>query len=150
MTILAVSAFENKPLRTDFTMTGTITSNGSIGEIGGVYDKVGAAEAAGIKLVLVPKVPKTDQEDELYLLVQTNFGIPVVQVANISQTAYFAFNKNINGLANETTYNFFTDYHIGSLSNPTLNCTALCNYSIFGSLLNTTVNLTRNNCILCL
>jgi uncharacterized protein len=144
MAMLAVSAFENKPLRTDFTMTGTISSDGSIGEIGGVYDKVGAAKGSGLDLILVPKVPQGNSEGELYLLVQTNFGIPLVQVANISQAAYFALNSSVSGKPNETTYNFYTDYNVGSLPNATINCTASCNYTIFNKLLNATFNLTRN------
>ncbi|MGI0100820.1 MAG: S16 family serine protease [Candidatus Micrarchaeaceae archaeon] len=144
MTMLAISAFENRPLRTNFTMTGTISSNGSIGEIGGVYDKISAAKAAGIKLALVPKVAADNQEDELYLLVQTNFGMPLVQVANISQAAYFAFNSNINGNANKTTYDFYTNYYVGALPNASISCTELCNETIFGKLLNDTFKLTRN------
>ena len=144
MTILAVSAFTNIPLRKDFTMTGTISGNGSIGQIGGVYDKASAAKASGADLILVPKVAQTDPEDELYLLVQTNFGIPLVQVANISQAAYFAFNSDINGLSNETEYNFYTDMHAPELPQAGINCSALCNYTIFGYLLNSTFNLTHN------
>lgn len=142
MTMLAVSAFTGKPLRTDFTMTGTISANGSIGEIGGVYDKVGAAKNNGIKLVLVPKVQSTDPEDELYLLVQTNFGIPLVQVANISQAAYFAF-SNISGTANMTNYSFYRNYNVASLPVANLSCTGYCNETLFGDLLNATFNLTR-------
>lgn len=144
MTMLAVSAFENRKLRNDFTMTGTITPNGTIGEIGGVYDKVAAAKNAGMHLVLVPKVPKNDPENELYLLVQTNYGIPLVQVSNISQASYFAFNSSVSGAANMTSYNFYTDYNVGSIPNASINCTMSCNTTIFGLLLNTTFNLTRN------
>ena len=144
MTMLAVSAFENRPLRSDFTMTGTISSNGSIGEIGGVYDKSAAAVAAGMALILVPKVSRNDPEDELYLLVQTNFGIPLVQVANISQAAHFAFNSSINGRANETTLNFYTNYNAESLPNATIMCTSSCNYTLFNRLLNATFKLTNN------
>ena len=143
MTILAVSVLDDKPINTGFTMTGTISANGSIGEIGGVYDKVSAAKAAGINFVLVPKVSNTDPEDELYLLVQTNFGIPLIQVANISQAAYFALTPNPNIQNNLTTYNFYTNYNVSSLPNASINCTQSCNYDIFYKLLNSTFNLTR-------
>ncbi|MDE1870997.1 MAG: hypothetical protein KGI06_02030 [Candidatus Micrarchaeota archaeon] len=143
MALLAVSAFNNRQLRSDFTMTGTIASNGSIGEIGGVYDKVGAAKVASMRLVLVPKVPKNDPENELYLLVQTNYGIPLVQVANVSQAAHFAFNGSISGAANETSYNFYRNYNLQSVPNASINCTSSCNTTIFRKLLNATFNLTR-------
>ncbi|HII09721.1 TPA: hypothetical protein HA310_01235, partial [Candidatus Micrarchaeota archaeon] len=143
MTMLAVSALTNRRLRSDFTMTGTILSNGSIGQIGGVYDKTGAAKSAGVDLVLVPKVPQTSNEDELYLLVQTNFGIPLVQVANVSQAAHFAFNSSISGLNNETTYSFIANYNLARLPAASINCSASCNYSTFGALQNSTAALTR-------
>jgi len=144
MTVLAVSAFENEPLRTNFTMTGTISSNGTIGEIGGVYDKTGAAKANGMKFILVPKVAPTDPEDELYLLVQTNYGIPLVQVGNVSQAINFAINSS-NKLPSGTTYNFYTNYNVNSLPSPTINCTEQCNYTLFHDLLNATFNLTQND-----
>ncbi len=143
MALLTVSAFESRPLRTDFTMTGTIGSDGGIGPIGGVYDKVGAAKSAGIDLVLVPMVSKSSSEDELYLLVQANFGIPLVQIANVLQATHFAFNSSISGLANQTTYNFYNDYNVNLLPTATFNCTSSCNYTIFNLLLNATFNLTR-------
>ena len=133
MTMLAISAFDGKPLRPDFTMTGTISPDGGIGPIGGVYDKVAAAKANGMRLVLVPKVPGSSTEDELYLLVQTTFGIPLVQVANISQAAHFAFNGSISGLENMTAYNFYTNYSVQSLPEPTIDCSSECNYSTFNS-----------------
>ncbi len=144
MTMLAISAFDGKPLRPDFTMTGTISPDGGIGPIGGVYDKVAAAKANGMRLVLVPKVPGSSTEDELYLLVQTTFGIPLVQVANISQAAHFAFNGSISGLENMTAYNFYTNYSVQSLPEPTIDCSSECNYSTFNSLLNATFVLTRS------
>ncbi len=144
MTMLAISAFDGKPLRSNFTMTGTISSDGSIGEIGGVYNKVAAAKASGMRLVLVPKVPSSSTEDELYLLVQTTFGIPLVQVANISQAAHFAFYGSISGLENMTTYDFYTNYSVQSLPESTINCSSECNYSTFNTLLNATFVLTRS------
>ena len=143
MTILAISAFSHRQLRNDFTMTGTISPNGAIGPIGGVYDKVNASHNAGMKLVLVPAVPGSSQEDELYYLVQTNFQIPLVQVANVSQAAYFAFNPQINGTANETGYSFYNNYDVASLPESSINCTGSCNYTLFSKLLNATYNLDR-------
>ena len=55
MTILAISAITNKQIRNDFTMTGAISPNGSIGEIGGVYDKAGAAKNNAMQFILVYK-----------------------------------------------------------------------------------------------
>ncbi len=48
MTLLAISALSHKQLRQDFTMTGTGGCGERPGEVGGVYDKVGAAANAGV------------------------------------------------------------------------------------------------------
>jgi hypothetical protein len=143
MAVLGVSALQHRILRTGFTMTGTISSNGSIGEIGGVFDKVSAAKQYGLDLVLVPKASADDPETELYYLVQTDFGIPLVQVANISQAAYFAFG-NSNGIANETKYSFNRNYNVAGLPAPTIECSADCNYTTFNVLVNTTIQLTNS------
>ena len=142
MTMLAVSALSGRPLRTDFTMTGTISNDGGIGAVGGVYDKVAAAAASGLGLVLVPAVPSTSFEDELYLLIQTTFGVPLVQVANVSQAYAYAFSQ-ISGIANETSYNFTTtNYHVASLPQASIMCSNACNESAFDSLDAYTINFT--------
>jgi predicted S18 family serine protease len=142
MTMLAVSAMSHKQLRHDFTMTGTISGDGSIGEVGGVFDKVGAAANAGMKFVLVPAVPNGSEEDMLYLITQTGFGIPLVQVSNITAAARYAFNSRINATPNETSHNFYTNYSTAKLPVATLSCSNGCNTTVFGLLVNTTFELT--------
>jgi hypothetical protein len=142
MTLLAISALEHKKLRNDFAITGTISSDGSVGEIGGVYNKVQAAHQSGIDLVLVPSVPATSSEAELYYLVQTEFGVPLVQVPDISRAAFFAFNSSASGVPYESGYNFYTNYSVKQLPESTLTCSDSCNESIFKALVNYTLNLT--------
>ncbi|MEM3227446.1 MAG: S16 family serine protease, partial [Candidatus Micrarchaeaceae archaeon] len=89
MTVLAISALTGRHLPNDFTMTGTISSNGSIGLIGGVYDKASAAKAGGMKFILVPATQKSSSEEMLYALVQDEFGLPLVQVANVSEALQY-------------------------------------------------------------
>lgn len=144
MTLLAVSALSHKQLRTDFTITGTISEEGLIGQIGGVYNKVSAAKQSGLELVLVPAVPQSNPENELYLLTQTNFGIPLVQVSDITNASFFAFNKNISGSAYKTSFNFYTDYKVGQLQNATLDCINSCDQRPFNLITSTTFNLTNN------
>ena len=141
MTLLAISAMSGKPLRNDFTLTGTISPNGSLGEIGGIYDKAAAARADGFNFILVPAVPNGSQEDELYTLVQQTFSIPLIQVANITEALHFAiYNSTISGLS--SSYNPFTDYHLLNLTQAPFTCTD-CNYSIFQQLVGFTFNLSR-------
>jgi predicted S18 family serine protease len=54
MTLLAVSALENKPINPALTMTGTISGDGHIGAIGGVVAKATAAKEQGKTLFLLP------------------------------------------------------------------------------------------------
>ena len=138
MTLLAVSALSHKQLRNDFTITGTISGDGSIGEIGGVYDKASAAAGAHLKLMLVPSTPPGSQDEVLYLLAQANFGIPLVQVSNINGAAYYAFNKSVSGIANETSYNFYVNYSVNRLPDATLTCSNGCNTSVFMQLVDST------------
>lgn len=143
MTILAISVLSNKTLRPNFTMTGTISLNGTIGPIGGVYDKASAAHSLHLNLFLVPKVPITSSEDELYFLIQTAFNLPLVQVANISQAAGYAF-SNVSVLNNETHYNFYINYTANKLNSANITCSNNCNESLFRQFSNFTLNLTQN------
>ena len=54
VTLLAIAALQHKQLAQNFAVTGTISSNGAVGLIGGAYDKIGAAKADGIRYVMVP------------------------------------------------------------------------------------------------
>ena len=103
MTLLVISAVENKPIREDVTLTGTIDQNGNIGAIGGVVEKAQAAKASGKSLFLLPQANAnlllyTQQTRQLYgftviqqnpntvdakTYVETNIGVPVQYVSTI-------------------------------------------------------------------
>ncbi len=143
MTILAVSALSGKPLLHNFTMTGTIEPNGNIGQIGGIYDKAGAAFNKGLSFVLVPRVSNSSTEDIIYLITQDNFGLPLVQVSNISQASEFAFGKK-GALGYETKYNFSLNYSLDKIPNATLVCTGPCSVPFFKRIQNLTLNLSNH------
>ncbi len=54
LTIATIAVLENKTLRNDVTITGTINSDGTIGPVGGVLEKGKAAAEHGMKIFLVP------------------------------------------------------------------------------------------------
>lgn len=58
-TLAAISAIENKPLNSNAAITGTIESDGSIGQVGGVIEKATAAAEKGLLLFVVPKGQST-------------------------------------------------------------------------------------------
>lgn len=141
MTLLAISAMTHKPLIKNFTLTGEIEPNGSIGEIGGVYDKVDAASRDHLKFVLVPYAPNSSFENELYYLGELNFNIPLVPVKNITDAVGYAIdNKPIVG--NYIHYNFYTNYDLKDLPNASLKCIGNCNSPYFEGLANFTFKIT--------
>lgn len=69
-----VALLENKSLRGDVLITGTVRGDGSIGMIGEVYKKGVAAKRFGAKIFLVPKGQRVKIE-----------GLKVVEVGNVRQ-----------------------------------------------------------------
>lgn len=54
-TVATIAAMEGKSVRSDAAITGTINKDGSIGQIGGVVEKMNALIAQNAKLFLIPK-----------------------------------------------------------------------------------------------
>ncbi|MEK6972595.1 MAG: S16 family serine protease [archaeon] len=54
LTIATIAAIENKKVKEDVAITGTIQENGFIGEVGSVLEKATAAAKKGIKTFLIP------------------------------------------------------------------------------------------------
>lgn len=63
MATAILSAVTGKAVRADLAMTGEITLRGRVLPIGGLKEKLLAAKAAGIKIVLVPKKNEKDVEE---------------------------------------------------------------------------------------
>lgn len=63
MATAMMSAVLKRPVRADIAMTGEITLRGRVLPIGGLKEKILAAKAAKIKLVLVPEQNKKDVEE---------------------------------------------------------------------------------------
>jgi len=129
-TLDAISALSHEPLLHDFTLTGTISPDGSVGEIGGIYDKVAAAKMHNLKFVLVPYVENGSFEDLLYYITQQTFGIPLVEVKNASQAFEYAIGLRA---PYPLTYNTYTNYYIDEIPYTNLSC-LYCNLSSFQNL----------------
>ena len=110
MTIAAFAAMENRKIRDDVAITGTINPDGRIGKVGGVLEKAKAAADAGYSIFLVPKgqskltyyeervekepfgfgiyiynryyVPKTV---DLKKMAKEEWGMDVIEVENINE-----------------------------------------------------------------
>ncbi len=143
MTMLALASFTGQPIASNLTMTGTISSDGTIGEVGGIYDKVSAAKRSGMAFVLVPSAAGDPTELKLYQLVQDTFSLPLVQVANVSQAEQYALSGR-QPVEQQQIYNPYVDYRASGLIQAPLQCTN-CDPSGFQSLVNYTLNFTSSS-----
>ena len=144
MTVLAISALQDKPLLDTFSMTGTISSTGTIGAVGGVYEKAIAVKHGGLSFFLVPVVGSQSVDDELYLLVQDALGLPIIQVSNVSKAAQFTF-TGTNVSPYTTTFSFYNKINVDALPNATFTCSNGCNVGTFQKLTNFTLALTNSS-----
>ena len=86
-TMLTIAALDNLQVKDDVAMTGTINSGGLIGPVGGINEKVSAAQEAGIEKVLIPNLAlqsnQTNQSTNI-----SNFNIEVIEVSTIEEALY--------------------------------------------------------------
>ena len=137
-TILAISGLEQKPIINSIAATGTISSNGTAGLIGGIFDKAAAARAAGKSVLLVPYAPNSSIEEMFYYAAQQNLGIKLVEVTNASEALRYAFGYKA---AQPMAYSYNQTYNLSSVSQANQTCNA-CNISDFYPLENMTMNMT--------
>lgn len=140
MTLLTLSGIEQKPLFGNFTVTGTINPDGSVGTIGGVYDKIQAAKSVGSEFILVPYVNNTTSEYLLYYLSQQTYSTPVIEVKNVTQAIPYAFGDEGPTWLD---FNITTNYMTSQVPSASAVCPE-CNGSAFVPLVNFTFNYTNN------
>lgn len=87
------SSLFNKKINEKIAMTGEISINGEVRPVGGVYEKVLAAQAAGAKYVVIPKANMQKIFDEL--------EIEVVPVETIEEVIDYVFEKALIERANK-------------------------------------------------
>ena len=139
LTLLAVAGLQHRQLAQDFTATGTIAADGSVGLIGGIFDKSGAAKLGGMRYILVPYAPSSSFEYMLYYISQQTRNLPIIEVANVSQAVKYAFGHPA------LTYlqpNLTQSYNLDIVGNTNITC-ASCNNSAFSILTNFTFDLVQ-------
>jgi predicted S18 family serine protease len=93
MTLLTISAIDNKTLNDSITLTGTVDNEGNVGAIGGVLEKAQAAKAGGKTLFLIPG---ENSELVTYKLVERHYGgITVVEREPEASNAKDYIEKNV-------------------------------------------------------
>ena len=141
-TVLAISGLSSKPIKQNFTLTGTISSNGAVGPIGGITDKVSSAKSYGLSYVLAPYVQNGSFEDTLYYIAQQLNNIPIIEVANVSQAIPYVFYGQ-SPKVSSLNYNISTsNFSLTQIPNAPFNCN--CNESYFNNLVNYTINTTTS------
>lgn len=99
MALLIISMLTDKPLRNDVSITGTINLDGSVGAVGGVFEKAEFASKAGIKLFMIPKgealqTRKFNNEVRSIDLVSyalENWQLKIIEVEDIDDVLKYAF-----------------------------------------------------------
>ncbi|MGC8479347.1 MAG: S16 family serine protease [Candidatus Micrarchaeia archaeon] len=142
-TLLAISGLKQVPLKQNFTLTGTISSNGAVGPIGGITDKVAAAKSYGLNYVLAPAVQNGSFEDTLYYISQQVNNIPIIEVGNVSQAIPYAF-VGYTPKITRLSYNASAENYNLNISEAPFSCINSCNQSYFGGLVNYTFGITSN------
>ena len=142
MTLLALSALSHKPLLNNFTVTGVINYNGTIGQIGGVYDKIETAKAHDMHFMMVPFAGNSSLETEIYYLASRYFGIRVIPIRNVSTAfAYATGAMPVQSL--NVSFNVSDGYNIYQLPDAKLSCSNACNQSVLEALAHFTLNFTN-------
>jgi len=101
MALLVVSALKDKKIPREVGMTGTIAEDGSIGPVGGVFEKSQEAANIGIKLFMIPrgearqtvKLPSGVQNISLPDYALKEWGMKVVEVSNLDESFKLAFSN---------------------------------------------------------
>lgn len=144
-TLLAIDGLRQQNLYNNFTVTGTISQNGAVGEVGGVYDKIKAAKSSGIiNYVLVPvaqQISSTDPTYVSYYMAQQKFGLPIIEVSNVSQALQYSSIYPAGKVA-PFSFNITRNYYLKSMPAANVSC-ANCNMSYFRAFENFTFNFTR-------
>lgn len=89
--LLAYSAFEQKDFRKGFTATGTIESDGRIGQVGGIIPKTRAALEAGYSVFIVPEQEFSSKI--MLLSLMERWPIKVVEARDFEELKKLAFSE---------------------------------------------------------
>jgi ATP-dependent Lon protease len=90
MAMAMISAASNRPARNDIAMTGEITLRGNVLPIGGLNEKLLAAQRSGIKTVIIPK---ENVKDLTEIQEKVKEGLKIIPVETIEEAANIVFEK---------------------------------------------------------
>ncbi|MDD5340262.1 MAG: hypothetical protein PHV13_03355 [Candidatus ainarchaeum sp.] len=87
LAVMTYALLENRTMRQDAIITGTIDEGGGVGGVGGLYEKATGAAQKGAKYFITP----TESFYEVLLLrgVEEEYGLKVLQARNVSELIGF-------------------------------------------------------------
>ena len=88
MAMAMISAASNRPARNDVAMTGEITLRGNLLAIGGLNEKLLAAQRSGIKTVLIPK---ENEKDLVEIQAKVKEGLKIIPIEKIGDAIPWVF-----------------------------------------------------------
>lgn len=88
MAMAMISAASGRPARNDIAMTGEITLRGNVLPIGGLNEKLLAAQRSGIKTVLIPK---ENVKDLTEIQEKVKRGLKIIPVETIEEAMKYVF-----------------------------------------------------------
>ncbi len=88
MAMAIISAATNKPARNDVAMTGEITLRGNVLPIGGLTEKLLAAQRSGITVVLIPK---DNVKDLTEIPEKVKEGLKIIPIESIEDAVQYVF-----------------------------------------------------------
>ncbi|MEM4389795.1 MAG: S16 family serine protease [Candidatus Micrarchaeia archaeon] len=90
MAVLTLAGLLNRSVQDDITITGRITEDGRIASVGGLLAKAAAAEAKGMRALIVPEAMDSEAKVEL-LAFSLRKGLAIVEVGDVREAAEIAF-----------------------------------------------------------
>ena len=83
LTVLMMAALENKTIRSDLTMTGTVEDDLTVGSIGGLALKGEAAYKYGYRVLLTPSLSNSEKIE--LLMLKNYYDLKILQVDDVKQ-----------------------------------------------------------------
>lgn len=99
MALIVISALQDKVVPANVALTGTITAEGGVGPVGGVFEKSKEAARIGMRLFMIPpgenkqtvKINNEVVSINLTDYAEKNWGLKVIEVNNIGDVLRYAY-----------------------------------------------------------
>ena len=92
MATAILSAIRKQPVRSDVAMTGEITLRGEVLSIGGLTEKLLAAQRSGMRSVLIPKENVKDLEE---IPAKVKEGVRLIPISRIEEALPHVFSGRV-------------------------------------------------------